>query len=417
MEIRPRDLVGIFVVCAAFDWTLSLGCVDDQSCSYNGDCLHGDCHCDPGWMGIYCEALDLAPVHNGSGLQDLLTEEVVSTWGGSVLYHEGVYHMWFSEITHHCGIHRWISNSVVGHAASRGLQDNWKFHKTDTVWPVFTHEPIAVQDPTTSEFGVFVSHFPNGSAADSGICQCKDGSSSSAQSPECRGETGLGQNKTMLTYFATANNPQGPWSPLVSLAEATPTDQRRSDLNFAPLILSNGSLIAWTRWSIWTSQDWKDPSSYHNQGQAPNWDDPNGNWEGEDPSMWRDPKGRFHILSHNGDRGKGGTSKDPKGDCGRHLFSATGEAGTWITAPLPLGGCTYPRVNVPFQDGSLRSFYRRERPHLIFNADGVPVALSTSVIDSPIGPGMPGFQPPQRDASYTMIQPVNSDARGVATAN
>jgi hypothetical protein len=45
----------------------------------------------------------------------------------------------------------------------------------------------------------------------------------------------------------------------------------------------------------------------------------------------------------------------------------------------------------------------------VFGPDGfTPMAVSTSVIDSPIGPGMPGFEPPERDASYTLVQGVNA---------
>jgi hypothetical protein len=73
-----------------------------------------------------------------------------------------------------------------------------------------------------------------------------------------------------------------------------------------------------------------------------------------------------------------------------------------------IGGCAYPRVDVAFADGSKYSFYRRERPHLVLGPDGfTPVALTTSVIDSPLGPGMAGFDGNQRDASYTLIQPIN----------
>ena len=67
----------------------------------------------------------------------------------------------------------------------------------------------------------------------------------------------------------------------------------------------------------------------------------------------------------------------------------------------------YPRTNVPFADGVRRSFYRRERPHLIFDADGyTPRALVTGAIDAPLGPGMAGYEGPQRDASYTLLQPT-----------
>ena len=85
-------------------------------------------------------------------------------------------------------------------------------------------------------------------------------------------------------------------------------------------------------------------------------------------------------------------------------------AGTWHVAPLPkfdLGGCAFPRVDVPFADGKNYTFYRRERPHIVLGPDGyTPVALTTAVIDSPLGPGVPGFTGNQRDASYTLLQPI-----------
>ena len=217
-------------------------------------------------------------------------------------------------------------------------------------------------------------------------------------------------------------------------------------MNLSPIILNDGSLIAWTRWNIWyvnktttttnattnnntTNGDgWRNPYNWINLGQAP--DFKNGaSWEGEDPSLWQDSKGRYHILSHNGKRGYGGnnTINPESGDCGRHYFSATGMPGTWEMAPvsLPLGGCAYPRIHIPIRatttannddDGNIKyyDFYRRERPHIIFGPDPLnnyssitkPMALSTAVIDSPIGPGMDHFQHPQRDASYTLIQPI-----------
>ena len=295
--------------------------------------------------------------------------------------------------------------------------ENWKFHKLKELFPSFTHTPMIVQDPRMSatvekSFGLFVTHYPNGSAADSPVCFCIDGSTSSAIDTKCRNSTepSRGQNKTMNTYYTTAPTPYGPWKqPLISLERQLP-EGNHVDLNFAPILYQNGSLLAWTRWDIIYATNWLEANTYVNQGQAPNFNDPNGHWEGEDPSLWQDSKGRYHILSHNGARGQGGTSDETLGDCGRHLFSETGNAGSWITAPSPLGGCAYPRVNVSFNnDGTIRSFYRRERPHLIFDGKGRPVALSTAVIDSPIGPHMPHYQPPQRDASYTMIQAIILD--------
>ena len=133
----------------------------------------------------------------------------------------------------------------------------------------------------------------------------------------------------------------------------------------------------------------------------------------QDPGMWLDKNGHYHMISHNGDRGHDYQPSNSSGDCGRHYFSLTGEANTWEIAALhgphiDLGGCAYPRVDVPFADGSKYSFYRRERPHVVLGADGVtPVALTTAVIDSPIGPGMDGYTGNQRDACYTLLQEVD----------
>ncbi len=74
--------------------------------------------------------------------------------------------------------------------------------------------------------------------------------------------------------------------------------------------------------------------------------------------MWVDREGHYHIVSHNGDRGQV-NPRNASGDCGRHFFSTTGAAGTWHVAPLPpadLGGCAYPRVDIPFEDGRNYTF-------------------------------------------------------------
>ena len=85
-----------------------------------------------------------------------------------------------------------------------------------------------------------------------------------------------------------------------------------TDMNLAPVIRPDGSLVAWTRWDIWRAKNWKDPASYKDTGQAPDFNmQPPTPWEGEDPSMWVDCDGRFHIVSHNGDRGQVRSSAAP----------------------------------------------------------------------------------------------------------
>ena len=313
--------------------------------------------------------------------------------------------MFASEILHHCGIYRWMSNSIVVRATSRGPQDGWKFTRQEALWTLFSHEPIVVRDPTTNEVAVFLTHY-DGPVSDCPTCHCTDGNSASGAESGCEKECGCGQNKTEFSYFSfTSDIETLGWSNLTSLARTQ--KQPRLDMNLAPYIHKDGSLLAWTRSNIWRATSWKDPTTYINTGQAPDFHSkpyPTP-WEGEDPSVWRDADGVYHMISHNGKRGKL-FPYNASGDCGRHYFSETGDAGTWRVAPLippqDFGGCAYLRT-VPFMDGSMYTFYRRVRPHLILGPDGsTPVALSTSVIDSPVLNA--------RDASYTLVQPIRTIA-------
>ena len=283
--------------------------------------------------------LRLGPAVNGSGLNQLHGAASTSTWGGSVLRgDDGTYHMWASEITKKCGIHRWISNSIVVHAVSKGPPD-WVFERKEAVFPLFSHEPIAARAPT-GEYVLYITHY-DGDGSDSPTCNCTNGNSYSGEAG-CAGEAGGAKDKAWAySYMSYAKDPNGPWSPLQSLASVQGKDFNSTDLNLAPVIRADGSAAFWTRWDIWEAGDWRNVSTYKDTGQAPDF----GNgapWEGEDPSMWIDAKGHYHSLSHNGARGQLGLS----GDCGRHMFSTTGKANTWNVAPLPKGGRGARRVCV-----------------------------------------------------------------------
>ena len=110
------------------------------------------------------------------------------------------------------------------------------------------------------------------------------------------------------------------------------------------------------------------------------------------------------MISHNGARGEFG----PNRDCGKHFFSETGYENTWDCARLEplkdyMGGCAYER-NISFVDGFSSSFYRRERPQVIFDKNGNgPLGLSTSAIDTTSNPSS------GNDASYTVVVGVNQN--------
>ena len=102
------------------------GCQSDSDCSMLGTCAAGGCSCGRGWVGEYCEKLDLLPldrsalVSNSSGLNELASSST-STWGGAAVpqRHDQQWHMMYSEMQNKCGINSWLSNSAVRHAISR----------------------------------------------------------------------------------------------------------------------------------------------------------------------------------------------------------------------------------------------------------------------------------------------------------
>lgn len=261
----------------------SYDCRNRLDCSLNGRCnASRECECNVGWKGSYCQMLDLEPAYNGSGLQSYLDNNRTSSWGGSVLVDdEGVWHMWYSEITHHCGIHRWLTNSQVVHAISRGK--SWNFTPQEVLFPIFAHEPIV----TRTSDGMYVMYLtlnPDGKAADEPTCHCKNGNSNSGREDGCAYEpSGSSKKEWYHSYMTYSESPYGPWSTPQSLGHVDPSN-KNCDLNLSPVIHANGSALFWTRWNIWYADDWKNVSSYRDLGPAPDFNH-NSTWEGEDPSM------------------------------------------------------------------------------------------------------------------------------------
>ena len=102
-------------------------------------------------------------------------------------------------------------------------------------------------------------------------------------------------------------------------------------------------------------------------------------WGPEDPFVYVDQGGVLHAVFHSQ------LIDDDERVCGAHAFSENGLDWT-------MTGTAWGNV-VDFIDGGRYEFSRRERPHLVFGADGVtPVAISTGFRD---GPG---------DHTFTLVQ-------------
>lgn len=113
----------------------------------------------------------------------------------------------------------------------------------------------------------------------------------------------------------------------------------------------------------------------------------------EDPFLYQDPRGGFHALFHAGHQGGGYAA------AGGHAFSPDGLTWTFSAAPA-----YYTTVNT--SDGQAHQYSRRERPHLVFNGEGAPTHLSTSLW---VGPA---------DHTVTFVQAIATTGPGdVATTS
>jgi len=126
--------------------------------------------------------------------------------------------------------------------------------------------------------------------------------------------------------------------------------------------------------------DWKDPSSYVQNAEHAFPDAPGV----EDADLWVDENGNFHAILRS------------VYHCGYHAFSKDGVTWGFGTAPPMIDSWCAFSTNVSYTDGTSKNFARRERPHLVYAADGTtPIALTSAVTYA-------------GDASYTLLQPIDS---------
>ena len=137
--------------------------------------------------------------------------------------------------------------------------------------------------------------------------------------------------------------------------------------------------------------------------------------QAEDPFIFRDSRGTIHILAHDIIR-LNAVQCNNSGWAGAHFFSTdpAGAHGSWHTPPhypsvitncsdsAGFGPGAY-HVNVTWTDGTRTTFFRRERPELVFNAQGEPTHFISGVERFAQDPG----KPDNDQFSYTLVQRVD----------
>ncbi|KAL3932690.1 MAG: hypothetical protein SGBAC_010733 [Bacillariaceae sp.] len=381
-------------------------CLTSVDCAMNGECIRhskdrqtpGKCQCFGGWRGNTCEVLDLLPIDQEEhGLQ---LPDHASSWGGSVVYVDGEYHMFASEIVKGCGLDYWTTNSQVIRAVSANKQNpHGPYVKQEIILPTFSHDANVLHGPN-GEIVLFVTALLGVEPVD-----CNHNATKNS----------AWQNSTMVpnttappkdTYMLWAPHPKGPWSEPVLVLNSTIWNEdywaknRRfahCDANLNGILRPDGSFVGlWRRCetpdlltiphALYAS-DWKNASTYQPSidplfvltGSGA--EDPSNIWTTETS----DAEVAYHAIFHDEQ-----ATRCMLGECpnvGRHAFSLDGTA--W----------SYSKVNaydgtIKFQNGTSWTADTRARPHLIVR-DNQLLALSTGL-------------KPTRESGYvwTLVQPL-----------
>jgi hypothetical protein len=123
-------------------WLLALaarGAAGASECSGNNGALvaSGACRCKDGWRGPDCGALDL--VDGGRQLWPPASRfGEASSWGASVVAHDGAHWIFVSEMAAGCGLATWRSNSMVV-AARSGDGPLGPYAAAEVLVPPFGH--------------------------------------------------------------------------------------------------------------------------------------------------------------------------------------------------------------------------------------------------------------------------------------
>jgi hypothetical protein len=368
-------------------------CMVDEDCNLNGVCgIDGRCSCAPEWTGTTCGQLNLLPAKPRpyAGYD----EDGNSSWGGSIVEHNGTWHMFAARMVGNCGLDTWQQNSEMVRAVATDPEGPYKY--AETLMGVFSHGPKVRKMPGAS--GFMLIHLGCGTPIYPEIKTCHNGSTPAKPHNPHTPPNVCNQFNVSVTTASTPLGPWGPDHPVVLSTGNKPASSSwyvqggRAFSNPSPHFLPNGTLLCGfradarsggERVSVASAPSIYGPYTDTRARPAVNTEShPEG--QDEDPFLWQDERGHWHLLMHHLGGYKG--VRDP---VGAHAFSR--DAIHWTkSAVLPY------TTFVPFKDGSSINMTRRERPEMILSEKGQPRYFSS------------GVQEVHGDHSYTLVMQVAS---------
>lgn len=307
-------------------------------CNLNGVLQNGVCVCDAAWDGPECATLAVLPAPKNGGYR----QEHTSSWGGNAIYDSDtkVYHGFFSEFVHNCGLWTWGTNSRIIHSTSTTAIGPYVFH--DEALPPQAHNAhIARANGSFGKFLLWHIHEPNHSCIGpeySCARKCSNGSTPHTPAPThglspMIGGVQMRQRRDMnwthnSGQLHVADAVSGPWLGGYAGNCNNPSPWYNEDGSSARACEGPGHYQPGVDFSNGT-QGYEGPFSVPRinitcLGLNATSPSPNG-FHSEDPVIWKDSRGAYHMLSH-----AMGPWSMPDGV---HAFSPDGN--NWWCTPTP----------------------------------------------------------------------------------
>eukprot|EP00039_Didymoeca_costata_P032509 m.38121 g.38121 ORF g.38121 m.38121 type:complete len:462 (+) comp9391_c0_seq2:271-1656(+) len=456
-HVKKALALTLLLVVTFLLFPLTQSCDTDLDCSLNGACTNGVCKCDAGWSNgahMSCELLNLKPANLSHGYNHLSLHKhdnySVSSWGATQIYNDEdkLYHTFVGEMIGNCGINGYETNEQIVHTTSKTRFGPWKrdgpvhpfassavcphaVRAPDGTWLIFHTGCGNHSDPNSEGYGTNHS-LP--------ITNCVNGTtpahpkygphnhellSKQTQNPTC------GVASDITSVFAS-KTPFGPWTQTrlktknakVKVINGTAWPGCHSHLdpslcdvpdfiggNPTPIILENGTtLVLFRAYNSNVTQCKRlgivirpsPPNQYPGctmigLARAAQWDaeyeiigGPIVAFQQEDPHIYKTKRG-FHAVFH---------GMDPwpsQVHVGRHAYSIDGI--NWHGGDVDAWNGTVEIVVNNGKSTKAIELLRRERPELLHDESGNPVALINGAQFGP-DPGNPG------DQTFTLIQQV-----------
>ena len=381
-------------------------CTDDFDCSLAGSCVNGKCQCQAWTKGDDCAALNLAPVSSADAVHAIVEPTSPpgnwTRWGGSVVHDvdgDGMYHMFAAEMAEGCKLNVWTFKSRVMHAVSNS--STGPFTRVGVAIPFEAHNPVLTRDPSDGTWLIWTCGCPY-------TPKHADGCASEAP-VICPGGA---QAQWTTTVYSSASL-YGPWEPHPDIL-GNITRGRLGSQNVSPVFdqTSSGPLTLMfkgpdnnTEASIATAPSWRGPYTLVQVNVFAKYFEEN--ITNEDCFMWQSAAdGYYHVLSHRMSPADRGTFVS-----GGHAFAKSIDDWKYALTPAYTD-------ELELSDGGTYALQRRERPQLMFGADGLPALLfnGVTVRTSPSGSGYDGtcFTFPQKlGTAAAPVMAATADA-GVA---